>query len=304
MWSNRDVDMTSERLGGKAALRRANEIPTAPCLLGPKAGMADIDPGPCSIGRRCAGSEMARTRRAGRQAAEVAFRPAPRCSEYNIIPQCHTLSCQAEKGVPELGMSDHPYRFEVGPYWLTPPGHAVVAANIRGPAPSAYQVASTNWTVRLGRFQFFLHLDALHDPSYLKTLIDWQTKGDVALTSVSINGVTYGGYGPNRTWIDWWLKKGDTMLCDCLQSVEFPRTEPNAEERAEHAAIIASPQYSPDFPTEPAPPPGRPLSAIFGRSGTGRGVSGIGTKRRFDSTASSEPWGLVRAKKCVPCTAT
>ena len=153
-------------------------------------------------------------------------------------------------------MFDRPYRLEIGPYWLTLPGNAAVSAKVNGPTPGAYQTALTNWTVRRGRFLFFLHLDPLHDPADLKAFIDQQTKGNVTLTPVNINGVsgfTYGSYGPPRTWIDWWVKKGDTMLCLCLQSVEFPHNEPDADERKAHAAIIASLRYSRDFPGESAP---------------------------------------------------
>lgn len=112
--------------------------------------------------------------------------------------------------------------------------------------------------MRLGRFCLLLHLDARHDLTHLKTFIDQQTRENVTPTDLNINGVpgvTYGDYGPRRTWVDYWFKKGDVMLCICLQSVEFPRAEPDEDERAEHKAIIQSLRYSRDFPTEAAPLP-------------------------------------------------
>ena len=70
-----------------------------------------------------------------------------------------------------------------------------------------------------------------------------------------IEGVTYGDYGPPRTWIDWWFKKGDTMICFCLQSKSFPFTEPSEAEIAEHRTIIESIRYCRDFPSELPPRP-------------------------------------------------
>lgn len=76
--------------------------------------------------------------------------------------------------------------------------------------------------------------------------------------SVTINGipgVTHGDYGPPRTWIDWWFKKGDVMICLNLQSVKFPYTEPTQSEKDEHKAIIASLKYCRDFPSDMPPAP-------------------------------------------------
>lgn len=155
-------------------------------------------------------------------------------------------------------MLEQPYRLTIGSYWLTLPGSATVSAEVNGPTPGAYQMASTKWTVALGRFQLFLHLDALHELDDLKLFVDQQTKANVAPTALvvsGISGVTYGDYGPHRTWIDWWFKKGDIMLCACLQSIEFPRTEPDTEERTQHNAIIGSLKYCRDFPREDPPLP-------------------------------------------------
>jgi hypothetical protein len=33
-----------------------------------------------------------------------------------------------------------------------------------------------------------------------------------------IRGVTYGEYNNKRSWIDWWLKTGELMICINLQS--------------------------------------------------------------------------------------
>jgi len=153
-------------------------------------------------------------------------------------------------------MLERPYRLSVGPYWLTLPGDAAVCAEVIGPRPGAYQRALTAWTVIIGRFQLMLHLDALHDLGDLERLIDQETKGNITPLVVNgVSGVTHGDYGPLRTWIDWWFKKGDTMLCACLHSNEFPRTAPSEDERVLHHAIIGSLRYCRDFPTEQAPSP-------------------------------------------------
>ena len=156
-------------------------------------------------------------------------------------------------------MLERPFRFEIGPYWILLPWHATVSAAVTAPVPGAYQMALANWVVTSGRFQILIHLDAIHDLDGLKSFIDYTTKSNVITPSVTVNGVpgvTHGDYGPLRTWIDWWFKKGDVMICLCLQSVSFPLTQPNAGELAEHQAIIDSLKYCRDFPSELPPVPG------------------------------------------------
>lgn len=153
---------------------------------------------------------------------------------------------------------DQPYRAEIGPYVILLPGTADLSLKIvRTPqAPGNYQMANTHWLITIGRFDISVHLDAEEDLSGLKRFIDDQTQGDVVTPAIEINsirGVTYGGYGPARTWIDWWLKKGETMICLCLQSVEFPTTVPTANEVLEHNAIISSIKFQADHPDERPP---------------------------------------------------
>ena len=153
---------------------------------------------------------------------------------------------------------DNPFRVTIGSYYLLLPKSADISAKVTQPAPDAYQRAFTNWVIRLGRFQLFIHLDPLHDLSELKSSIDCMTKGNVTTPSITVNdvqGVTHGNYGPPRTWIDWWFKKGDVMICLCLQSVDFPFTKPTPAEIAEHKAIVESLKYCRDFPSELPPTP-------------------------------------------------
>jgi len=141
-------------------------------------------------------------------------------------------------------------RFEVGPYWLQLPAHAEIAANVVKPPSPARQAAWTDWIISFDRFQFFIHLDSRLRLSDLKRLFDRTMKSDVRVSCIGVNGVpgvTHGGYGPPRTWIDWWFKKGDVMICLYLQSRKFAFAEPTPEEMAEHSAIIHSIQYAPDM---------------------------------------------------------
>ena len=151
-----------------------------------------------------------------------------------------------------------PFRADIGPYSILIPDSATLDVKANRPPPEAYQRASTQWIVGLGRYQIFVHLDAKHELGGLKEFIDLQTRGDVVVEQRTINGipgVRHGGYGPPRTWIDWWFKKGDTMICLCLQSVAFPVTEPSDDEYAEHQEVIESVKFIPDDPHERAPTP-------------------------------------------------
>jgi hypothetical protein len=157
-----------------------------------------------------------------------------------------------------MSMIPRSIRFEIGPYWILLPRSADISADISAPTADSYQSAWTNWVVTLERFRFGIHLDPINDLSSLKSFIDYSTKGNVTTASITVNGiagVVHGGYGPPRTWIDWWLKRGDTMICLCMQSKSFPFTEPNEAEIAEHRAIIESIKYCRDFPSEPPPLP-------------------------------------------------
>jgi hypothetical protein len=142
------------------------------------------------------------------------------------------------------------FRFEIGPYCIRLPTHAEITANVIRPHAPAYETAWTDWIISLKRFQFFVHLDSRLRLSDLKPLIQQQTKTDPDVSTVGIGGllgVTHGDYGPPRTWIDWWFKRGDVMICLCLQSKAMPFTEPLPEEMAEHSTIINSIQYAPDL---------------------------------------------------------
>jgi len=149
-----------------------------------------------------------------------------------------------------------PFHFEIGPYQIRLPRHAEISAEVKKPPSYAVQTTTTHWQIELGRFRLFAHLDPLNGLGELKSFIDFSTKGNVTTPPIQVNGidgVTHGDYGPPRTWIDWWFKKGDTMICLCLQSTSFPMTEPTKEEIAEHEAIVESLRNCRDSPNPEVP---------------------------------------------------
>jgi hypothetical protein len=154
-----------------------------------------------------------------------------------------------------------PFWLLLGPYYLVLPGYAAVAARIRGPFPGTDPLAArTYWEVTLGRFQLLIYLDPVLGPDNLKGFIDFSTRDSVVTPPVAINGiagVSYGSYAPPVTSLEWWLKKGDTMICILLSSPSDPAAAPTDAERAEHAAIIASLTYQADdsYFQRPGPSP-------------------------------------------------
>jgi len=148
------------------------------------------------------------------------------------------------------------FRAQIGPYWLLLPKQARISANVEGPPEVGYLSATTRWEVLLDRFRLFIHLDPIHELEGLKKFIDSCTKGNVTTRSIVVNdvpGVTFGDYAPPVTWIDWWFKKGDTMICLNLQALSDRTTQPSPTEIEEHKAIIGSLKFCRDYPSELPP---------------------------------------------------
>ena len=155
-------------------------------------------------------------------------------------------------------MLERPFRLEIGPYRILLPGRATVTAEVKRTPPQADQIASTLWRVMLDRFQLLIHLDPVLGLGGLKSFIDYTTRSEVVTPSINVNGVpgvTHGGYGPPHTWIDWWFKKGDVMICLCLQDADLSSgAAATGSERAEHRLIIESLTHAADAPDTPPPP--------------------------------------------------
>ncbi len=52
-----------------------------------------------------------------------------------------------------------------------------------------------------------------------------ETKSLPVLKDITINGCPgkmYGDYSEQMTWIDWWIKKGDCMICLNIQGIGMP----------------------------------------------------------------------------------
>jgi len=143
-------------------------------------------------------------------------------------------------------MLNRPFQAQIGSYSLSLPESAEISCDIEKPS-EGYAVVHTHWVVLIGRFRVGIHLDPVNDLGDLKKFIDHSTKSDVKTSSISVNGiggVTYGDYASPVTWIDWWFKKGDTMICLNLQGTPFPFEEhPTEKEVAEHQAIVGSLKY-------------------------------------------------------------
>ncbi len=146
------------------------------------------------------------------------------------------------------------FHIQVGPYWLALPGSAQVSCEV-SKTSAAYTIAHTHWIALIGRFRLGIHLDPINELCDLKQFIDHSTKSDVATVEIAVNGVEgvmHGAYASPVTEIDWWFKKGDTMICLNLQGLPFPfRERPTDSEVAEHRAIIDSLRYCRDFPSGP-----------------------------------------------------
>jgi len=123
------------------------------------------------------------------------------------------------------------------------------------PILQEYQMAWPSWQFDMGRFYFMIYLRP-GELTGLKAEIDSQTKGDVSTPTLEVNGipgVRFGDYGPPRTRIDWWLRKGETVLVMSLLSHELPVCKPMSNERQQHDTIIQSIKYAYDFPNEKPP---------------------------------------------------
>jgi len=128
-------------------------------------------------------------------------------------------------------------KLEIGPYSLLVPNHLSLEVEVKHFANRAV----TFWKIVDSRFYFSgTRLDGL------ESFIAYTTKQEVIVESICVNnieGVKYGTYEMPRTWIDWWFKKGDSTICIQLQSIKFPHTHPNVDEKNVYAAIINSINY-------------------------------------------------------------
>jgi hypothetical protein len=133
-------------------------------------------------------------------------------------------------------------RFRIGTYAFQIPHSTAVKANVMIPPVDNFGDGGTGWELPFGKFSFFVHLEASGKPEDLGSFILSCTKQYVDLTSVQINGIAgvmYGTYDKQRTWIDWWMKKGELMICINLQGTGTA----SASEQALHAQVIESLTY-------------------------------------------------------------
>lgn len=142
-------------------------------------------------------------------------------------------------------------KLHVGSYLLELPRSAKVSADVAIPPTDVVGEGGLLLVALLGKFRFSFHVSPRGEPQGLADFILSCTKRRVNVVPVVINsipGVTYGGYDPQRTWIDWWLKKGDGMLCINLQTdVSVDGTSPPSKDELDaHSQVINSVRYIPD----------------------------------------------------------
>ncbi|MFL6583888.1 MAG: hypothetical protein ACJ8KU_05160 [Chthoniobacterales bacterium] len=84
-----------------------------------------------------------------------------------------------------------------------------------------------SFEVRMGEHQFLFHTQDHGEPEDLADLAESHRTG-VALTDFAIGdcvGKSYGRYSEDFTWIDWWVKRANCMICFNLQGPGAPAPE-------------------------------------------------------------------------------
>jgi hypothetical protein len=82
------------------------------------------------------------------------------------------------------------------------------------------------YEVRMGRHSFIFHTEVGEKkPEDLATYIESQTRHLPTLEDIQVNGVKgkkLGSYSEMGSWIDWWLKEGNCMICLNFQGDGMP----------------------------------------------------------------------------------
>jgi hypothetical protein len=136
------------------------------------------------------------------------------------------------------------YTAEFAWFEIDLPDRAELEAHVASPSPLFSNMrVGTRWHVRLGRFEIVASLDpvdGLHDLS--RRAFEAREPGLTA-KPVSTNGVPgmrYGDYGRAEGRIEQWYTLNGLTLALSLRPASGERTEPTADERAEHDALFAS----------------------------------------------------------------
>jgi hypothetical protein len=83
-----------------------------------------------------------------------------------------------------------------------------------------------SYEVKMGTHSFIFYTEIDNGkPEDLAESIFLQTKYSPVLQDVTINGChgkMYGSYSEQMTWIEWWIKRGDCMICFCIQGIGMP----------------------------------------------------------------------------------
>ena len=130
----------------------------------------------------------------------------------------------------------------IGTYQLQLPQGTTIRAKHSIPPTKKIGEGHTHWEISLGEFILRIHLNPRGIPSDLAGFILSCTKEYVQLDQIEINGtygVKFGEYTSPRSWTDWWLKRGDLMICINLQGP----ARPTSEDIQLHSQILQSLRY-------------------------------------------------------------
>lgn len=83
-----------------------------------------------------------------------------------------------------------------------------------------------SYEVKMGAHSFIFFTETGNrKPEDLADYLELQTRHLPPLKDITINdchGKMYGDYSEQMTWIDWWIKKDDCMICFNLQGIGMP----------------------------------------------------------------------------------
>jgi hypothetical protein len=137
------------------------------------------------------------------------------------------------------GLRTQRLRFEFGTYSLEIPTGAVISAE----AITRVRPGSTAWRIECGRHRFAVRLAANSSPADLAPFILSCTKQQVEPSPIVVNGISGVRFGTlsQDQQTDWWLKRGELMICISL----FGPALRSSDEHAVHERFINSLEYIP-----------------------------------------------------------
>jgi hypothetical protein len=127
---------------------------------------------------------------------------------------------------------EHDHYKEQRAFFGNPPDDPLVTEVLSRFAPNweVIRQLPNSFEVRMGKHQFLFHTQDHGQPEDLRELIESQSRGPVSVVLADYairdySGKTHGSYSDEFTWIDWWLKKGNCLICFNLQGPGIPEPD-------------------------------------------------------------------------------